>query len=86
MKQRNFSATTMNIIEMKDYTKSKQMELPLTVREQEIHKLIEIANHSSKAAQTYSDYRETHLRYCRNNLIKALIHLNEELDGPDDSA
>lgn len=53
--------------------------------EKEILKFVTSANCAIKAAKQWPEDRKAHLEYCRHNVVKALVFLDEELEDERDS-
>lgn len=56
-----------------------------TENEKKILNFVISANCAIKAAKQWPEDRKAHLEYCRNNVVKALIFLDEELEDERDS-
>ena len=75
---------TTNIIDITDILLVDRKNL--TENQREALKHVSLANSSALSATNYPQGREAYLRHCRSHLEKALVYLNEELDGPQDES
>ena len=76
----------MNIIDITDILVEMKRADDLTTNEREALKHVGIAYSSARSANTYPQGRKNYFRHCRNSLEKALVYLNEELDGEQDES
>lgn len=75
---------TTNIIDITDILLVDRKNL--TENQQEVVKEVGMAQHSIKCAANWPEGRENYMRHCRSHLERALVYLNEELDGPQDES
>jgi len=74
----------MNIIDITDILVDRKRSDGLTENQREALKHVGLAHSCASSANIYPQGRENYFRHCRNHLEKALVYLNEELDGAQD--
>ena len=73
--------TMMGIIDITDILMQKELTKELNENQQQVLDKLALAYGAAKSAANYPEGRDNYFRHCRTHLEKALIYLNEEIDG-----
>lgn len=76
----------MNIIDITDILVDRKRVNGLTSNQETIVKEVGFAHHCAKSAAMWPQGKEAYFRHCRDHLEKALVYLNEEIDGAQDES
>ena len=74
------------IIDITDILVDRKRVNGLTKNQESALREVGLANHCVKSAVNWPEGREAYFRHCRNHLEKALVYLNEEIDGEQDES